>query len=50
MPRTITGGDVIAICPPMVISESEFNELFDRFEKGLNEAEAWVAKEGLRAA
>lgn len=44
------GGDVIAICPPMVISESELNELFDRFEKGLNETEAWVAKEGLRAA
>ncbi len=43
-------GDTIAICPPMIISEAELNELFDRFENGLNEAEAWVAKEGLRAA
>lgn len=42
-------GDTIAICPPMIISESELNELFDRFEKGLNDAEAWVSKEGLRA-
>ena len=43
-------GDTIAICPPMIISEPELNELFDRFEKGLNEAEAWIGKEGLRAA
>lgn len=43
-------GDTIAICPPMIITESELNELFDRFEKGLNEAEAWVSKEKLRAA
>jgi 4-aminobutyrate--pyruvate transaminase len=43
-------GDTIAICPPMIIKEDELNELFDRFEKGLDEAEAWVAKEGLRTA
>lgn len=42
-------GDTIAICPPMIITEAELNELFDRFEKGLDEAEAWVAKEELRA-
>ncbi len=41
-------GDTIAICPPMVTSEAELDELFDRFEKGLNAAEAWVQKEGLR--
>jgi hypothetical protein len=33
---------------PTVISEAELDELFDRFEKGLDAAEAWVAKEGLR--
>jgi 4-aminobutyrate--pyruvate transaminase len=43
-------GDTIAICPPMIIKEDELNTLFDRFEKGLDEAEAWVAKEGLRTA
>lgn len=43
-------GDTIGFCPPMVITEAELNELFDRFEKALASAEAWVAKEGLRAA
>ena len=42
-------GDAIAICPPMIITEGELDELFDRFERGLNEAEAWVSREGLRA-
>jgi 4-aminobutyrate--pyruvate transaminase len=43
-------GDTIAFCPPMIITESELNELFDRFEKALADTEAWVHKEGLRAA
>lgn len=43
-------GDSIAFCPPMVITEPELNELFDRFEKALAQTEAWVEKEGLRAA
>ena len=43
-------GDRIAFCPPMVITEAELNELFDRFELALADTEAWVAKEGLRIA
>lgn len=43
-------GDSIAFCPPMVITDAELNALFDRFEKALDQAEAWVSKEGLRAA
>jgi 4-aminobutyrate--pyruvate transaminase len=43
-------GDTIAVCPPMVISEAELNEMFDRFEKGLDQAEAWVSERRLRAA
>jgi 4-aminobutyrate--pyruvate transaminase len=43
-------GDTIALCPPMIITEPELNELFDRFEKALNDTEAWVEKEKLRAA
>ncbi len=43
-------GDSIAFCPPMIITEAELNELFDRFEKAIDETEAWVAKDGLRAA
>ena len=45
-----TLGDTIAFCPPMIITEDELNELFDRFEKALGECEAWVATEGLGAA
>lgn len=43
-------GDTIAFCPPMIISEAELNELFDRFERALADTEAWVAKEGLAKA
>lgn len=42
-------GDTIAICPPMVISSAELDELFDRLEGALDDTEGWVAKEKLRA-
>jgi 4-aminobutyrate--pyruvate transaminase len=42
--------DSVAICPPLVIKEDELGALFDRLEKALDRTEAWVAKEGLRAA
>ena len=35
-------GDNIALCPPLIINESEINELFDRYEKALDGALAWV--------
>lgn len=41
-------GDTIAFCPPMVITDAELDELFDRFERALGDAEAWVSREGLR--
>jgi 4-aminobutyrate---pyruvate transaminase len=43
-------GDSIALCPPMIITPEELDELFDRLEKALDDAEAWVSKEGLRTA
>ncbi len=43
-------GDTIAFCPPMIITEAELNELFERFELALADTEAWVEKEGLRKA
>jgi 4-aminobutyrate--pyruvate transaminase len=43
-------GDTIGFCPPMIITEAELNELFDRTEKALDDAEAWVGKGELRAA
>ena len=29
-------GDVLAVCPPLIITEEEINELFDRFERTLD--------------
>ena len=39
--------DRIALCPPLVITEAEIGELFDRFERGLNRTLDWVKREGL---
>ena len=32
--------DIIAFCPPLIIQESEINELFDRFERALDDTAA----------
>jgi 4-aminobutyrate--pyruvate transaminase len=39
--------DRIALCPPLVISEAEVGELFDRFERGLNKTLDWAKREKL---
>ncbi len=41
-------GENIAFCPPLIITEAQIDEMFDRFARALDETEAWVAKEGLR--
>ena len=40
-------GDRIALCPPLVITDAEIHELFDRLERGLNKTLNWVKAEGL---
>jgi 4-aminobutyrate---pyruvate transaminase len=42
--------DRIALCPPLVISEAEIDELFDRLGRALDRTAAWVHQEGLLAA
>lgn len=42
-------GDTMALCPPMIVKDDELNALFDRLEKSLDDTEAWVAREGMRA-
>jgi 4-aminobutyrate---pyruvate transaminase len=42
-------GDRVAFCPPLIISESEIDDLFDRYERGLNKTLDWVKAEGLLA-
>lgn len=40
------GGDNIGICPPLVITESEIDDLFDRLGRALDKAAVWARKEG----
>jgi 4-aminobutyrate--pyruvate transaminase len=39
--------DRIAVCPPLVITEAEVNELFDRFARGLEKTLAWAKAQNL---
>jgi 4-aminobutyrate---pyruvate transaminase len=41
-------GDTIAVCPPLVISDQEVDELFAKLNRALNKAEDFVRSEGLR--
>jgi 4-aminobutyrate--pyruvate transaminase len=43
-------GDTVAICPPLVISDEEIDEMFGRLERALNRTYAWARQEGLLAA
>jgi 4-aminobutyrate--pyruvate transaminase len=40
--------DSVALCPPLIITESEINEMFDRYEGALNDTVQWIKAEGLR--
>ena len=36
-------GDSVALCPPLIVTEPEIDEIFDRLEKSLDEAAVMVA-------
>lgn len=36
--------DVIALCPPLIVSREEIDELFDRFERSLADTWVWVQR------
>ncbi len=40
-------GDVIAFCPPLIVSDDEVGEIFERFGRSLDETLDWAAREGL---
>ena len=42
-------GDVIAVCPPLVISVDEVNETFDALEKALDRTLEWARREKVLA-
>ncbi len=43
------GGDTLSICPPLVISEGDIDEMFDRLGRALDRTHAWARGEGLMA-
>lgn len=43
-------GDTLALCPPLIISEDEINELFDRVTRALDKTLDWAKREGILAA
>ena len=43
-------GDRVAFCPPLIITEDEIDEMFDRFERALEDLEMWLRAEGLTNA
>jgi 4-aminobutyrate--pyruvate transaminase len=40
-------GDVVTLCPPLVISAEEIDELFDRLTRALDKTLDWVTRERL---
>ena len=47
-PRSLAG-DVLSLCPPLVITPQEIDELFDRLARALDRTLDWVRREGLLA-
>jgi len=42
-------GDIMAFCPPLIVSDDEVGEIFDIFGRSLDETLDWVTREGLLA-
>ena len=42
--------DAIGICPPLIMTDDQLNDMFDKIELAIDDTEAWISKEGLRAA
>src|SRR6516164_944139 len=43
-------GDVLTLCPPLIISAKEIDELFDRLGRALDKTFDWVRRERLNEA
>jgi 4-aminobutyrate---pyruvate transaminase len=40
-------GDIVSICPPLIITAQEIDELFDRLGRAVDQTLAWATSEGL---
>jgi 4-aminobutyrate--pyruvate transaminase len=43
-------GDIVSICPPLIIAPEEIDELFDRLGRALDQTLDWVKRERLMEA
>ena len=43
-------GDILSICPPLIITPGEIDELFDRLGRALDRTLDWVKHERLMEA
>jgi 4-aminobutyrate--pyruvate transaminase len=41
-------GDTLALCPPLIISPSEIDEMMDKLTRALDRTEAWANANGLK--
>jgi 4-aminobutyrate--pyruvate transaminase len=46
----VLSGDVLTICPPLIVTAQEIDELFDRLGRALDQTLAWARSERLLAA
>jgi 4-aminobutyrate--pyruvate transaminase len=46
----VIAGDIVSICPPLIIAPVEINELFDRLGRALDKTLDWAKREQLLAA
>ncbi|MCC6780539.1 MAG: aspartate aminotransferase family protein [Hyphomicrobiales bacterium] len=40
-------GDVVSVCPPLIITTAEIDEMFDRLERALDQTLGWTRRERL---
>lgn len=40
-------GDAVAVCPPYIVTEADIDDIFDRFERGLDATFEWASQENL---
>lgn len=48
--RALPAGDSVAFCPPLIITETQIDDMMDRFARALEDTERMLAGEGIRLA
>lgn len=48
--RALPAGDSVAFCPPLIITESQIDDMMDCFAKALEDTEKMLAEQGIKLA